>query len=316
MSHVISRLDGTGAGAGTGARSLRGRIGARVNATVHGGDLHLARYQGPPGDPGLFGPDSVVWRVHGDIPGMFTGGLAALLLQSLHPLAIAGVDQHSDFRQDPIDRLNRTAGFVSVTSYGSTEAAEAALTRVRRVHEYVRGTAPDGRAYSAGDPELLTWVHAAETACFLAGYQAFGRGRLSAAEQDRYFAEAAVVAERLGATQIPVSTAGMRTYFAAVRGELGPSEAALDAVRFLRGFGATPGQRAAVRLLMNGAVSLLPRWAADALELRRPLLARTCLDRPAVHALGAVMRYGCEPSAIIGTARARATAPVGTPLTD
>ncbi|MFC1413200.1 oxygenase MpaB family protein [Streptacidiphilus sp. N1-12] len=296
-----------------GGRSLRRWIGSRVNSTVHGGDLRLQRYREPPGDPGLFGPDTVVWRVHCDIPGMFTGGLAALLLQSLHPLAIAGVDQHSDFRQNPIDRLNRTAGFVSVTSYGSTEAAEAALSRVRRVHEYVRGTAPDGRPYSAADPELLTWVHVAETSCFLAGYQVFGRGRLTAAEQDRYFAEVAVVAERLGATDVPASTAEVRRYFAAVRGELAATEAALAAVEFLRGFGPTPGQRAAVRVLMNGAVSLLPPWAAQTLRVRRPRPVQELVDRPAVHALGAVMRYGCEPSAIVGAARARVAAPRAEP---
>ncbi|MHA6765539.1 oxygenase MpaB family protein [Streptacidiphilus sp. PAMC 29251] len=306
ISHLISRLDELS------GLSLRRRIGARVNATVHGADLHLASYQEPRGDLGLFGPDSVVWRVHGDIPGMITGGLAALLLQSLHPLAIAGVDQHSDFRDNPIERLNRTAGFVSVTSYGSTRAAEDALARVRRVHTHVRGTAPDGRPYSAADPALLTWVHTAEAVSFLSGYQAFGPGRLSTAEQDRYLAEAATVAQRLGAEDVPTSRAEVRGYFARIRPELAATDAALAAAQFLRHFGATPTQRTATRILFNGSVGLLPRWAARALDLERPPPARGCLDRPAVHALGAVLRYGTQPSAILDAAHTRtAPAPAG-----
>src|SRR5437879_3378528 len=123
-----------------------------VNATVHGtGGMHLERYSEPPGDPGLLGPGSVTWRVHADPPGMLMGGFASLFLQSLHPLAMAGVDQHSDFRTDPIGRLNRTVAYVLATTFGSTEAAETAIARVRKIHPYVHGTADDGRPYRADD---------------------------------------------------------------------------------------------------------------------------------------------------------------------
>ena len=293
------------------AGAVSERIRRRVNATVHGGTIDLSRYDHPAGDAGLFGPDSVVWRVHGDLPGMFAGGIAALLLQSLHPLAIAGVDQHSDFRRDPVGRLNRTAGFVSVTSYGSTEAAEAALARVRRIHEYVTGTAPDGRPYAAGDPELLRWVHVAETVCFLTGHQRYGRAPLTRGECDDYFREVAVIAERLGATGVPGSVAEVRGYLRAVRPDLVGSEAASQAVGFLRGFSGAvgdPAERAVMRALTNGAADLLPPWAALMLDVRRPAPVRILLDRPLVRALGAVFRYGCEPSVISGTAAARARA--------
>jgi uncharacterized protein (DUF2236 family) len=284
------------------------RVRRRVNATVHGGGIDPLRYDHPVGDVGLFGPDSMVWRVHGDLPGMFTGGIAALLFQSLHPLAIAGVDQHSAFRTDPLDRLHHTAGFVSITSYGSTEAAEAALAKVRHVHTFVQGTAPDGRPYAAGDPALLRWVHVAEVFCFLAGYQRYARRKLTAAECDHYFREVAVVAERLGATDVPGSTAEVHDYLASVRSELETSEAALEAVRFLRGFaGSTggPSERAVLRVLTNGAADLLPLWAAGMLGVARPAAARVLLDRPAVRAVGAVLRFGCEPSVIITSARDR-----------
>lgn len=299
MSHLFTALDDPR------SPSLRRRIGARLNATVHGEDLRLERYRQPAGDAGLFGPRSVLWRVHCDTPGMLTGGIAALLLQSLHPLAMAAVDQYSDFRSDPLGRLNRTAGFVSVTSYGSTPAAEEAIARVRSLHTRISGTAPGGRPYSAADPHLLTWVHTAEATSFLRGYQVFGSAPLTPAEQDRYLAEAATVARRLGAEGVPASVCEVRAYFAGIRGELAPTEAALSATRFLRRFGDGPAENTAVRILFNGALSLLPPWAAQALELKRPFLVSSCLDRPAAQALGAVLRYGSRPSAILDAAYAR-----------
>jgi uncharacterized protein (DUF2236 family) len=299
---------------------IRQSIQRQVYATVHGAGLDPTRYDRPDGDPGLFGPDSVVWLVHGDIPGMFTGGIAALLLQSLHPLAMAGVDQHSRYREDPIDRLNRTAGFVTVTSYGSTAEAEAAIERVRRVHDHVRGVAPDGRRYDAADPELLRWVHVAETACFLAGYQRYARTSLTPDQQDRYFDEYAYVAEALGATGVPRSVAEVRAYLREVRPQLAAGEAALAAVEFLRTPGALvqdPARGLAMRVLVAGAADLLPHWAVVELRLPRTTALRTSRDRAAVRALSRVLRYGCEPSVVITTARARArrpaAAPAGTP---
>ncbi|MEY9877197.1 uncharacterized protein (DUF2236 family) [Streptacidiphilus sp. MAP12-33] len=299
---------------------IRQSIRRQVYATVHGQGLDYRRYDRPDGDPGLFGPDSVVWLVHGDIPGMFTGGLAALMLQSLHPLAMAGVDQHSRYREDPIDRLNRTAGFVTVTSYGSTAEAEAAIERVRRVHDHVRGVAPDGRPYDAADPELLRWVHVAETACFLAGYQRYAPTPLTRDQQDRYFDEYGRVAESLGATGVPRSLDEVRAYLREVRPQLAAGEAALAAVEFLLTPGALVRDRfrgLALRVLVAGAVDLLPDWAAAELCLPRRGLLRVSRDRAAVRAVASVLRYGCEPSAVITTARARALRPAavrgGTP---
>ncbi|HEY3872784.1 MAG TPA: oxygenase MpaB family protein [Actinocrinis sp.] len=292
-------------------RTPRTLIRDRASALVHGDTLRLSLYDAPSGDPGLFGPDSVVWRVHADLPGMLMGGIAALMLQTLHPLAMAGVDQFSDYRSDPIARLNRTARFVSVTSYGSTHEAEAAIARVRRVHEGIRGTAPDGRPYAAGDPRLLTWIHVAEAACFLRGYEVFGpRGdALTSADRDSYFREAATVAQRLGAADVPRSAAEVRAYFDAIRPELAVTDAALEAVRFFRSIDPSPGVRPAVRILMGGAISLLPPWASDALNLRRTRLSTALVYRPAAHALGAVLRYATHPSPIVTTATARTRIP-------
>ena len=290
------------------ARSLTAFVRREVNTSVHGSSgLRLKeRYANPPGDPGLFGPDSVTWRVHSDAPGMLMGGFASLMLQSLHPLAMAGVDEHSDFRTDAISRLNRTAAYVMSTSFGSTEVAEAAVAHVRdRVHPHIKGTAPDGRPYSATDPHLLTWVHVAEVRCFLAGYERFGAPALTPSERDRYYREVAVPARMLGAQDVPESAAEVARYLRAMRPELQATEAAIEGIHFIRHFGATPGERAAVRVLMNGAAALLPGWAREPLRLGRPDAVRVLVDRPLAQAAGRFLRWALQPSEIVGTAYER-----------
>ncbi|MER5639200.1 oxygenase MpaB family protein [Kitasatospora sp. NPDC002227] len=286
---------------------LQARLLAEINSTVHGSDLHLERYDRPAGDPGLFGPDSVVWTVHSHPAGMLTGGFAALFLQSLHPLAMAGVDQHSDYRQDPTGRLNRTARFVTTTTLGSTAAAERAIASVRKIHLRVRGTAADGRPYRADDPALLTWVHTAEVACFLAGHQALAATPLTPAECDRYFAEVATVAERLGAEEVPRSRAEVAAYLARLRPELRATPAALEAVRLLREFGRSRREKAAVRLLTNASIGVLPGWAVAQLGLQRPRSVRLLWDRPLARLGARVMVWACGPSQIRAAALARAT---------
>ncbi len=130
------------------------------------------QYTHPVGDNGLFGPDSPAWRVHSDTS-MFVGGLSAILIQMLHPLAMAGVADHSNWVAEPIKRLSRTASFITATTFGSTPVAEAVIEQVRRRHARVSGTAPDGRPYRADDPALLCWVHTAQVASFLRPIFAF-----------------------------------------------------------------------------------------------------------------------------------------------
>nr|WP_202446847.1 oxygenase MpaB family protein [Streptomyces sp. SID5468] len=287
---------------------IRATVRTAVVSRVHGGDLHLERYSGPPGDPGLMGADGVVWRVHGHPAAMLTGGFAALMLQSLHPLAMAAVDDHSDFRTDPLGRLHRTVGFVTATTFGSTAAAREAIAAVRRVHTRVTGTAPGGRPYHARDPHLLTWVHVAEVACFLAGYQRYAAAPLTAAERDDYYARVAVTAEELGARDVPRSAREVARYLNRVRPELAATPAALEALRFLRSFGRDRAERAAVTVLMNGAIALLPDWARDSLGIHRPRAVRAGWDAPVTRALGGLLVWACRPSEIVTTARLRVAA--------
>ena len=193
---------------------MRDAIGGRIRALVGSGSIDLPR---PPGDPGLFGPGSMAWRIHGDFSAMMIGGVSALLLQMLHPLALAGVWDHSDFRRDRLGRLRRTAQFISLTTFGSSAAATRAIDHVRAIHDRVSGTLPDGTPYDANDPELLTWVHVAEVDSFLRAYLRYRHPALTGTEQDRYLAETAIVAERLGARDVPTSRRAVESYYRRLR---------------------------------------------------------------------------------------------------
>lgn len=187
-----------------------------------------------PHDWGLFGPGSVTWKLH-DSPVLLVGGLRALICQSLHPLAMAGVGQHSRYKSAPLTRLKRTAEYVATVVYGDTDSAERVALAIRKVHEKVRGTDPvTGRDYYANDPELLLWVHCVEIHSFLASYRAYG-GRLTDAEQDAYLAEQVSAAEVIGIPRadVPASRAEFRDYFMSVRGELCCSEHSRDAINLV-----------------------------------------------------------------------------------
>ena len=224
---------------------------------------------------GLFGPDSVAWLVHGDVTTMMIGGVSALLLQMLHPRVLAGVWDHSTFQSDMQGRLQRTARFVAVTTYGGREQAQAAIRHVRSIHDLVRGTLPDGTAYAAGDPDLLDWVHVTGASCFLAAWRRYAEPAMCQAEQDRYFSEMAVVAEALGCGQAPRDTRSAQILMDAVRPEL---RAGTRSRQVLRTVLDQPAPSLLVeparKLVMAAAIDLLPAWARHmhGLEQRVPSL--------------------------------------------
>ncbi|MFD1949329.1 oxygenase MpaB family protein [Sphingomonas arantia] len=236
----------------------RAAIRARIEALL-GADGSLDR---PPGDDGLFGPRSAAWAVHGDVTAMLIGGVSSLLLQMLHPAALAGVLDHSDFRRDMRGRLLRTARFVGITTYGSTAAAEAAIARVRRIHAGVRGTVPGGAAYSANDPDLLGWVHVAETTSFLAAHLRYRDPWFPARRQDAYHAEMAEVARRLGARDVPATRRAAAAYMKAARPELRADARTRDVARLILTQAAPDAVAVPFqRLVLEAGVDLLPRWA-------------------------------------------------------
>jgi uncharacterized protein (DUF2236 family) len=229
-----------------------------------------------PQDDGLFGPRSVTWRVHAS-PAMLIGGVRALLIQTLHPLAMAGVAQHSDYKTRGLRRLRRTTQYVLTVTFGDTEAAVAAGEQVRRVHALVRGIDPvTGRAYSADDPETLLWVHCVEVHSFLTAYRAYG-GEVTPEERDRYFAESARSAKLVGIDPavVPASAAEMRRYFERVRPSLCVSQSAQEAIRFLSSPRISRKQMkltVSMRVAAAAAIGLVPRHLRELAGLERPWL--------------------------------------------
>jgi uncharacterized protein (DUF2236 family) len=220
-----------------------------------------------------FAPGEPIWRVHADAS-MFVGGLRALLLQSLHPLAMAGVAGHSGYRGDPWGRLQRTSHFLATTTFGTVEHAQRAIDQVREVHLRVRGKAEDGRPYAASDPHLLDWVHLAEVDSFLRSYQLFGPRPLAPEEADEYVRQTGVVAAALGAATPPVTVRELDERLAAFRPELRSTEACRDAARFLLLDPPLPlAARPGYGLLAAGAVASLPGWARRELRLPPPFVA-------------------------------------------
>lgn len=277
--------------------NMRTRLGAALFSRVAGpdGPANRARIHGTPG-PRWFAPDSPVRAVHGDAS-MFIGGIAALLLQSLHPLAMAAVDAHSGYKGDPWGRLQRTSTFLAVTTFGTEEHAQQAVDQIRAVHSRIRGTAPDGRPYRADDPHLLTWVHTAQTYCFLSAQQRFGAHPLNPEERSRYLAETARVARALGADDPPTDLPALRTRLNAYRCELRPTPPAREAARFLLLTPPLPwAARPAYAALAANAVGLLPTWARHALRLPYVPVIEETLVRPCGHAMTRTIRWAMNPA--------------------
>jgi uncharacterized protein (DUF2236 family) len=218
-----------------------------------------------PADDGFFGPASVTWRVAADL-GRPVAGLRALMLQALHPLAMAGVDQHSNWRSDPVGRLAATSGYLATISFGDRAAAERAAARVRRVHEHITGIdTVTGRPYAASDPALLLWVHATLVESGIVAAAAFGTP-LSPQDGDRYVAEMAAAAELVGipAGQAPASHADLESYLSATRPELRCTPAAAESMGYLLD---PPGLDEDVAEIWAdiaaGVLAVLPGWALE-----------------------------------------------------
>lgn len=255
--------------------ALRRRIETQV-MSLTGLALGQLDLESPKGDPGLFGPQSMSWRVHGDFPSMLVGGISALMLQLLHPLALAGVWDHSNFRQDLLGRLRRTSQFISGTTFGSTRDAEWLIDKVRTIHLQVTGTAPDGRPYAASDPDLLTWVHVAEVSSFLAAHLRYRDPQLSRTEQDAYYDEIALIAERLGARNVPRSCQQVDEYLQRMRPQLHCDARSLEVIEILLQAPAPSRLAQPVgRLMLQAGIDLLPDWAQAMLGLHQgPLQQR------------------------------------------
>jgi uncharacterized protein (DUF2236 family) len=242
------------------------------------------------------------WQIHQDFTAMMVGGVSALMLQTLHPRALAGVWDHSNFRDDLKGRLGRTAFFISCTTYGGTELAERAIAHVRNIHQHVRGTAPDGTPYSAEDPELLTWVHVTEVLSFLKAYRKYVDPRLSESAQDAYLDEMAIVATKLGAVDVPRRCRTMDQYLEAQRPHLHASQRTREVIKVLHGF----EPRRASQLFIRGGYQLLPPWAAEMLGAVQAATIDQSLTHGTLHMMGPLMRWALAKEGVAQVAKRRA----------
>lgn len=269
---------------------IRQRIEQQV-FSITGLALNQIDYENPKGAPGLFGPGSVCWTVHADFPSMLCGGIGALMLQMLHPLALAGVWDHSTFREDMIGRLRRTSQFIAGTTFAAQKDAEWLIDLVREIHGKVTGVAPDGRPYSANDPELLTWVHVAEVRSFMAGYLRYGDPTLSLAEQDRYFDEVALIAEALGAKNVPRTRQDIEAYIERMRPELCFNERTAEVLRLLL---TAPTPNAVTKpvgyMMARAGVDLLPDWGLEMAGIKLSPLRRKAIQS-GMHLLAPSLRW-------------------------
>jgi uncharacterized protein (DUF2236 family) len=250
---------------------LKDAIAGRVHALLRSrGEAPLVRRA-----DSLFGPQSVAWRVHGDVATMMIGGTAGLLLQMLHPAVLAGVWDHSNFRSDMQGRLQRTARFIAVTTYGAPPEAEALIGRVRAIHDGVRGSLPDGTSYAASDPALLAWVHLAGASSFLDAWIRYAEPGMPRADQDRYFCEMAKVAEALGAQPVPRSRAEASAQLQATRPELRFDNRTREVSRIVLEKPAGDPMTEPLRVLVTkAAVDLLPPWVQRMHGVHAPTLTR------------------------------------------
>ena len=276
---------------------MRDRLAEALFRRVAGpdGDKHRARIHDTPG-PRWFEPDSPIARVHGDAA-MFVGGLRALLLQTLHPAAMRAVAEHSGYRGDTWGRLARTSRFLAVTTFGTADDAERAVAAVRAIHDRVTGTMPDGTPYAASDPHLLGWVHVAEVDSFLRAHTVYGEQPLTGADRDRYVAQTAEVARRLGVLDPPTTETELAEALVAYRPELRGTPEAREAVRYLLLRPPLPlPARAPYGALVAAAVGLMPRWTRWPLRLPYlPISERTVVRGLGSAATGTI-RWAMAPA--------------------
>lgn len=276
--------------------NLRHRIEQQV-FRLNGLSLNEFDISQPPGDPGLFGPDHIIWQVHGDFPAMLCGGISALMLQMLHPAALGGVWDHSSFRQDMLGRLRRTSQFIAVTTFGNTADAHTLIERVKRIHLRVTGIDNTGKPYAASDPHLLTWVHVAETSRFLAAHLRYKNPQLSLADRDRYYAEAARVAEALGAQQVPKSVEAVEAYLQAMRAELVYDARTHEVMQLLLNAPAPSWQaKPAMRVMLRAGCGLLPDWAQQLMHQPIGPVTQWRIDKQ-IALIAALLRWSIQRGA-------------------
>jgi uncharacterized protein (DUF2236 family) len=242
-----------------------------IREMVGGGGPPIA-FLTPKGDRGLFGPESIAWKVHADFISMMIGGISSLILQALHPQALAGVWDHSSFREDLKGRLGRTAFFIAATTYGSTEMAEQIIQKVNQIHTKIKGLDEFGRPYSATDPHLLAWVHLTETRSFMQAFEDYRKEKLSAGEKDLYFLEMKSLGEKMGAMDLPSIYNKTNEAIKAYIPELYFGDRAKSILDLLENFPSKLAAKPFIKLISRAGYLNLPDWVYPFMHRPAPTL--------------------------------------------
>lgn len=224
----------------------------------------------PKGDRGLLGPDSVAWTVHADFISMMIGGISSLILQALHPQALAGVWDHSSFRQDLRGRLGRTAFFIAATTYGPTKMAHQVIEKVNAIHAKISGVDEFGRPYSATDPRLLAWVHLTETLSFMNSFEVYRTEKINPNQRDQYFLEMTLIGEKMGATRLPTTYGDTRSVVESYIPELHFGDRAKCILNLLENFPSGLSTRPLIKLMSHAGFLNLPDWVYPIIGRRNP----------------------------------------------
>ena len=224
----------------------------------------------PKGDRGLFGPESIAWKVHADFISMMIGGISSLIMQALHPQALAGVWDHSSFREDLKGRLGRTAFFIAATTYGPTDMADNIIQKVNQIHTKITGLDEFGKPYSATDPHLLAWVHLTETRSFMSSFEVYRKEKLSPKEKDQYFLEMKSLGERMGATGIPNTYVETERAIKAYIPELYFGDRARSIIDLLDHFPSNLAAKPFIKLISRAGFLNLPDWVYPIIKKPTP----------------------------------------------
>lgn len=288
------------------ADGVRNRIITSATSPFRHAPYPLAHSLDYRGDPGLFGPGAVSWRVIGDVAS-FVGGIRALLIQAAHPEVVAGVGDHSHYREDPLGRLSRTSAYVTATTFGAIPEVDQAVGQVRRIHRVVSGVSSRGIEYDAGDPGFSAWVHNALTDSFLVANQTFGADVLTSAEADRFVLEQTRIGAMLDADPLPTSAPVLSRWIEHHPGVASSPEME-EAVDFLTDPPLEPGLKLGYKFLLEAAVATLPIRLRDTLGVTRAPGAVTA-GRAVVSGLRWAL--GASPSWQLALVRVGAPVPEG-----
>jgi uncharacterized protein (DUF2236 family) len=284
-------------------------IGERVRA-ITGSTASLDDFARPKGDAGLFGPDSVAWQVHANFTVMMVGGLSSLIVQSLHPRALAAVWDHSDFRHKLKERLGRTAYFVAATTYGSEAMALNAIRRVNTIHANIRGRDLQGQPYVANEPELIRWVHLVEVTSFLAAYQHLAKQPLSAQACDQYITEMARVGHMLGAIDLPLTYADTQAELLGYADALSFDARAQEILQIIQAYPVDVLDKPWMALILKSAFDVMPTWVLTLIRQTPSCAVQKQITRLAVQLSAEPAQWMLDQQGVSAIARKRVQAGV------